>query len=373
MSTCAARPTGNVERRKAAAPPARAAARPPAWRILAPAAAAAALCLGSASGGAAAPRVGEHRVQRGDTLAALAERYYGDKERAELLARLNDIEEIRNLKVGSVLRVPFSARYRVSAGDTPSRLAEKMLKGASRHAALMEMNGRSPRSALAAGAEIEIPVLLEHRLGKGETLGSVARRYYGDAGRAAWLARFNAIDKPDAIAHGTRLEVPLVGLLPVRKSKTETDSRSASSTVSKAPAAAEHKSPSPPAASRLEPKAAAGRKEPPPARRAAGPDPAVGRALELYHRGEYRRAADLFEAALESGGLPAADKTRALRFRAYCAVALGDRAAARQAFQALRRHDPAWKPDPIEDSPKIRQSFSEAVSASSAPRSSSKS
>lgn len=341
-----------------------------AGRSLGTALAVAAFCLGTSPD--PAPRVVEHRVRRGDTIAGLAVRYYGDKERAEILARINGIEDVRGLRPGRRLRIPLSAAYRVRPGDTPSELSEKLLGGASRHSALMELNGLQARSGLDAGTEIEIPVLLEHTIDRGETLGEVARRFYGDAGRAAWLAEFNGIEKADAIRQGTRLQVPLVGLLPARSSRPATTapasgSRLASSDETKASPGAGVRSATQRQTREREDSSAGreARPRPEPGTGAGAPDPAVERAVALYHRGEYRRAAGLLEAALDSGALRGAEKARALRHRAYCAVATGDRGAARQAFRALRRIDPNWRPDPMEDSPKIRQFFSEAVSSRS--------
>jgi len=349
-----------------------AADRPAAWRA-GLALGTALVCLGAAAKGPE-PRVVEHRVRRGDTVAELATRYYGSKERAEALARLNDVGDIRNLSVGRVLRIPLGVSYRVRAGDTPSELAERHLGGASRHAALMELNGMSGRAALGAGEQIEIPVVLEHKVGDGETLGVVAQRYYGDAGRAGWLAAFNGISRPDAIERGTRLEVPVTGWVPARAARP---APAATAKAAGTPASSTRPAAQPPASAASRPaaserkQASAERKPAPAAEKKPAsqrPDPAVERALVLYSRGDYRKAADLLDAALESGALEGSEKGRALRHRAYCAVATGDRGTARRTFQALLRHDPRWKPDPLEDSPKIRQVFSEAVAASSPSR-----
>jgi hypothetical protein len=292
----------------------------------------------------------------------------------------------------------------VRPGDTPSRIAERLLGGASRHTVLLEMNGLAPRTSLAAGTDLEIPVRIEHRLERGETLGSVARRYYGDAARSGWIAAFNSIERLDAVPVGARLEIPLVGLLPASRSAAPaTPARAGagpSETKGGAPKGAGRRPSAEPAAARPaadkptatakqperkpeagapgssvaakkteagRPAESAGAKKPEPAAAGRAPDPAVERGVELYRRGEYRKCTELLGAALDSGALSRPERARALRYRAYCQVALGDATAARRAFQALRREDPGWKPDPVEDSPKIRRAFSESVAPSSAP------
>jgi len=81
--------------------------RPSAWRALA------AL---NGSEGQATLRVGqqvvipvvlERRLRRGENLARLAERFYGDPARADLLAEFNEIEKPRHLAVGRELGIPL--------------------------------------------------------------------------------------------------------------------------------------------------------------------------------------------------------------------------------------------------------------------------
>jgi len=316
-------------------------------------------CMAAAAA-APAPTVIKHKVQRGDSLSALAIRHYGTKDGTERLARVNGLESGRALQIGQTLRIPLSLRHKIRAGDTASRLAEKYLGGASRHALLLEMNGLQAGALLAAGTEIEVPALVEHIMQHGETLGVVAKRYYGDAARASWLAAANGVKQPDAVLRGSRLQVPVVGFLPAAAApppRTETASAARNPPADRA-ATGGAKKPAPAAAP-----AATAAAAKPPAEKSAPADPAIERAVQLYREGEYRKAGDLLGAALEAGALPPAERARALRYRAFCAVALGDRDGARRQFQELHQQAPEWRPDPLHDSPKIRQIFSEAVGA----------
>jgi LysM repeat protein len=328
----------------------------------------AALCCLAAAVGPPSPSVLKYKVKSGDTLGALALQHYGDKERAAALARINGLPSGRPLRIGQILRIPLTMSHRVRPGDTASRLAEKHLGGASRHALLAEMNGLAAGASLAAGAQLEIPALLEHTVQRGETLGVVAKRYYGDSARASWLVTCNGIEKPDAVQSGTKIQVPLTGFLP------EARKRPVQPVPAEARAATRARKPEKTVPDPPQPRketatpAAAAVKRAPPAGSASesgkkAQDPAVARAIELYRQGEYRKAGELFGAALDSGALPAHERVRALRFRAFCAAATGDRVEARRLFQKLHKLAPQWKPDPVQDSPKLRQIFSEAVGA----------
>jgi tetratricopeptide (TPR) repeat protein len=62
----------------------------------------------SGSPGAGADHVIEHRIVAGETLALIADNYYGDPLRAPQIARDNDVADATLITPGSVLRLRFS-------------------------------------------------------------------------------------------------------------------------------------------------------------------------------------------------------------------------------------------------------------------------
>jgi len=74
----------------------------------------------------AIPALAKHRIEPGETLVALARRFYRDPEKAADLARLNRIKDPRRLRAGTAVRVPFFGTVRseraapVQAAAAPS-------------------------------------------------------------------------------------------------------------------------------------------------------------------------------------------------------------------------------------------------------------
>jgi LysM repeat protein len=63
------------------------------------------------------PVILSHALRRGESLVALAERFYGDDELSHLLQSFNRIDDPRNLSVGQTIKIPLvSFRSRESAG-----------------------------------------------------------------------------------------------------------------------------------------------------------------------------------------------------------------------------------------------------------------
>jgi len=77
------------------------------------------------------PVVLDHALRRGESLAALAERYYGDPKKGALLAEFNRIDDPRRLSVGQQVEIPLiTPRLRAGARrpSSDSAAATKVAK-----------------------------------------------------------------------------------------------------------------------------------------------------------------------------------------------------------------------------------------------------
>ena len=162
-----------------------------------------------------AARAGEltHIVTPGATLGDIAELYYGDAARSDLLRAVNELEST-TIAVGSKLRIPVTDLHAVVAGDSWSELAARYWGDASLHAKLAEQVSGSSAGALRIGAELSIPALIRYRLRPGQTLAGVSRIFLGTSTRSAELARFNGIQKPRRLQIGAKLLIPVTNLQP---------------------------------------------------------------------------------------------------------------------------------------------------------------
>lgn len=301
-----------------------------------------------------------HTVAAGESAASLANKYYGERDLGDLLLRYNG-KPGRVIRPGERLTIPFCEVYRARPGDTWSVLAKSRLGRASTSPVLAELNGYAPGEPLRVGARIVFPVVLRHTLARGESLSTLATRFYGDARKAATLQAYGRIDDATRLAVGATLEVPLVGFL---RAEADPGKR-----VSKEPAAVAVPPPAEPIEERTAPVA------PDPstaiasptiatpeapisplsanARRFEAPLAAAGRS---FTEGDYDRARDTLEALREQviGEGAESDRREWGQLLAFVYVAL-DRDA--DACEAYRAGSPAAAPahfDPDLISPRIR-------------------
>jgi LysM repeat protein len=192
---------------------------------------------------AAAPSAAQvlYRTQPGETLAGLAQRFYGDASLADLIAQHNQLRGA--LEPGVELRLPSASRHTVARGESWSDLAARYWGDAALGRALARWCGADGASAPAASEIVTVPALVSHRLAPGETLVALARRFYRDPARAAELGRLNQVKDPRQLHSGRKLRIPLLAMV-VLDAPAETE-RPASETadVASPPAAKPESSP----------------------------------------------------------------------------------------------------------------------------------
>lgn len=157
------------------------------------------------------PRV--HVVREGETLASIAERYYGSARREKVLVMDNGLHFEGGIPIvpGMRLHIPSVTYHRVAQGETWNVLALRYFGDARRAAELIAVN-RAPSRAPDPGAVIVIPYPLRHIVTQPEDLEDIARLYYDDAEKVAALRRFNGLRGGVRLERGQVVLVPLATL-----------------------------------------------------------------------------------------------------------------------------------------------------------------
>src|SRR5947207_9910542 len=162
--------------------------------------------LGASAG--AAPRSLPHVVAAGETVEGLAAEYYGDRSKALFIRERNALGEQR-VRAGETLAIPTATRVRVEKGDTLATIAERWLGSPRRARFLAEWNGLRETEKLEVGSKVLVPFHLVHRVRAPESLASLAKTYYGDAAQGRLLAAYNFRSKGLVLARGELLVIPV--------------------------------------------------------------------------------------------------------------------------------------------------------------------
>src|SRR5690606_13519997 len=154
-----------------------------------------------------------HVVRPGETLASIAQRYYGDARRENVLVSENGLmtQGGAAIVVGLRLTVPRVSHHRVSAGETWAQIATQHYGDPRRASELIGANPQIGGAQPDVDAELLVPYPLRHVARQGDTMRRVAQLYYGDQGEASRLMRFNAMRR-QRLSRGQVVLVPLADL-----------------------------------------------------------------------------------------------------------------------------------------------------------------
>ncbi len=154
-----------------------------------------------------------HVVSQGETLASIAERFYGRIQDERLLVAANFLDARGGTPIvrGMRLEVPALEHRRIVQGDSWEALATELLGAPSRADVLSMANGSNPWLTPEVGAEIIVPYNLRVAVAEGEQLVTIAYRHLGNMNKAWVLDRYNGLDGR-AVERGDVLLVPLTEL-----------------------------------------------------------------------------------------------------------------------------------------------------------------
>ena len=154
-----------------------------------------------------------HVVQAGDTLASIAERYYGRIQHEKVLVAANGLEDKGGSPIvpGMLLDVPALGHRRVKQGETWATLSTQLLGSAHRAETLAQANGTNAWLPPDEGALIQVPYNLRLLTSSGDNIVNIAYKFYGDITKAWQLDHYNKLNGR-RLGRGDVLLVPLSDL-----------------------------------------------------------------------------------------------------------------------------------------------------------------
>lgn len=136
-----------------------------------------------------------HVVKSHETLAQIAARVYGDPKYETILVGANALDAQGGTVIvpGMRLEIPAPEHHTIVHGETWSDLAAEWLgtDDISRADLLARTNHTVPWASPVEGLEIEIPPVITYIAGDGETVDSIAQRFWGEANRGWELDPYN--------------------------------------------------------------------------------------------------------------------------------------------------------------------------------------
>ncbi|MHC4943355.1 MAG: LysM peptidoglycan-binding domain-containing protein [Planctomycetota bacterium] len=126
-----------------------------------------------------------HKIAKGETLSSISMRYYGSTKWWKTIAEKNPQVNPKRLMIGQRIRIP-----ELESSPSATRSVTKS-------------SGRDAGSKPGSDAR-------QYKVMKGDTLGKIARRFYGNAGRwqKIYTANQNKISDPKKLPVGIVLSIP---------------------------------------------------------------------------------------------------------------------------------------------------------------------
>jgi len=265
-----------------------------------------------------------HALRPGETVAEVANAYYGDRDKAIILLQYNRLSDPKKILPGTKIAIPQVVRYTVNEGDTLAKISHRFLGDQRRYQVLASVNHLDSPQALTIGSTLTIPFDIPHTVKSGESLTTIAHRYYGDPDRFTLIASYNFMTDPRAIKPGTEILIPIVDL----------EIRAKPTPSGQSPKVL------------LLPEEQLG-------------FPWLEKGVHLYLAGEYGAATENLTEALNRGLKREDDICKTYRFLAYCHITLGEKDLGKKAFEKALAIRPSLKLDPTYTSPKIMRVFKE--------------
>jgi len=273
-----------------------------------------------------------HVVRPGETLASIAEMYYGDARRESVLVAENGLtsEGGSSIVVGLRLSIPTVSYHRVQEGETWAVLATRFYGDPARAFALIEANRAASGEQPDPGAELLIPYPVRHVASQSDSLRKLSKTYYGSQKQEKVIRRFNQL-KHAWVGRGQLLLLPIEDLVLSEKGKARAADASAQAAEGGDVRAKQEEI-----------------------------DDELPTLREHVRRGRYADAVAMANRLLGGGDVTAGQTVAIQRELGTALVALGRDDLAQDAFAAMLVEQPFTELDTVRTSPKVLAVFERA-------------
>jgi hypothetical protein len=264
----------------------------------------------------------KYSVRKGQSLSLICREVYGDEDLYTLVALYNGKDNPKKISAGEVIRLPYSDMVILKEGESLSSLARRVWKDAKKYHVIAWANGIRNPAIVPAGTRLAVPALVPYRLPAGESVSSVAQRFYGDYRQYGPIMYASGIEDPARVPAGSLLMVPYLFPKPEVKSEPHAGGKMSSSPVSDKALAL------------------------------------LGKAEAAYRSGKYGDAWTAgYEASKELNGT---QKAKALRLLAACQYAFRRMDEALDDLKTAYELDPDFRPDPVYVNPEMMELYQKA-------------
>jgi LysM repeat protein len=273
-----------------------------------------------------------HVVRTGETLASIAELYYGDPRRESVIVAENGLSADggSSIEIGLRLVIPTVSYHLVAEGETWAELATRFYGDPRRAFVLIEANGGKAGGHPDTGAELLVPYPLRHVADQNESLRKLSKAYYDSQTGMNTIRRFNESAR-GRIVRGQIVLVPISDLVLGAQGRKLADAQLA----------------------QLKSGGEVRRKQ-------EQVDEELPALREHVRSGRYAEAVAMANRLIGGGDLSASQVVSIHRELATALCALDQDRLALEAFLALLEQQPDAELDSIRTSPKVLRVFDEA-------------
>ncbi|MFQ6077811.1 MAG: LysM peptidoglycan-binding domain-containing protein [Thermodesulfobacteriota bacterium] len=107
----------------------------------------------------AIPKIIRYSVKKGDTLATIARRFLGDHRRYKVLASINRLDSSQSLSIGSTIKIPIEIPHIVKRGESLAIIANRYYGDPDTFSLIASYNLITDPQAIKPGSEILIPII----------------------------------------------------------------------------------------------------------------------------------------------------------------------------------------------------------------------